>query len=81
MASLETRYAEMNARFDERAKELRDLGFKYEHVESHDIAVFVCRIQGMKKPRSIQASAVMYADDFFWGQILLDATNYAKTWR
>jgi hypothetical protein len=72
------RYGLINTRFDERASVLRKAGFKYEHVEDYGIAVFAYRELGMKKPHTIQASAVMYADDYFWGEIMEGVIQVVK---
>lgn len=74
------RYAALNRRFDERSKTLRELGFKYEHIKGYPVAVFTVTIAGMK-PHVIQASAVMHADDYFWGETIADAISYVKTWK
>lgn len=64
------KYGEMNDRFDERARLLVSMGFKYERIEAYDIAIFVKRVIGMRKPITIQTAAVCHATDEAWEDIL-----------
>lgn len=59
-------YGLLNDRFEVRSRILRNLGFRYEHVEGFDMAVFVRPRPGHKVPVCVPAAFVMHADYRCW---------------
>jgi hypothetical protein len=59
-------YAILNARFDERSKILRDMGFTYQHLPEWDIAVFWRKRLTKKVPVTVPACFLQLADERTW---------------
>jgi hypothetical protein len=72
---LNAHYGMANERFDRRAGQLITLGFRYQHIEECNITVFTRKMLGFKKPDTIAASFVLYADEIFWLDRLADAAS------
>jgi hypothetical protein len=70
-------YAGQNRRFDKRAKLLRKCGFRYERIESLDIAVFTRNPRLLRKQQTIAASFLLCADRRAWGDKLAELLRRA----
>ena len=71
-------YRKLNLRFDERAAELRQLGFRYEHVFlfGQSKGVFVKNHPWTEKYNRVETAAmVMTADDVVWADRLADLSR------
>lgn len=68
--SKDTYYANLNTRFDKRAEQLHQLGFRYTIVPEWNVALFSRPRIGFATPTTIQASFVMHAGDIPWGDSL-----------
>ena len=70
MSSSNEHYGRLNEQFERRSVILRDLGFKYQHLEEWDTAVFYRPRPGKKVPTTVAASFVIFADDRSWSDRL-----------
>ena len=70
MLSSNQYYGGLNRRFDQRAKRLASVGYRYERIEAYGIAVFCRNTDYERKLRTIPASAVMHADRRSWIDLL-----------
>lgn len=66
-------YGRLNARFDDRCRDLYALGFRYQHVPGLNIAVFTKDRHG--RVHTLAAGTVLNADDVVW------ADDYARAQR
>ena len=64
--SRDAHYAMLNNRFDDRAKQLRELGFTYTQVPEWDTAVFARKRLGRTIPTTVPAAFVMHTDEIVW---------------
>lgn len=67
-------YRVLNERFDDRAFQLVELGYKYQIIPAMNVAVFVRNRHG--KVNTIAAGTVLNADSVVWSDTLLRAVTH-----
>lgn len=66
-------YGRLNERFEERSKELRGLGFRYQRLDEYGIAIFVRKHPyRFGQQESVPAAFVLTADSLVWADRLAE---------
>lgn len=69
-------YGKLNSRFDDRAAELRSLGFVYNRLPVYDLAFFTKTRFG--KNYTISAGLVLCADELVWSDYIERARRFCE---